>query len=427
APPPHTGLLTVRARHAAGDVTPKPGLFRSLLGQSATRFAHPDDHAAIAAAEQGQLESADGIVRTEVRLVRPDGEIRWAWASITPTPGPNGEAWTLAIVQDVTARKAAENALRESQSDLAAIAAVARCVQAGEDPRPTVVRSVRNLSGASTVSMVELNDPDHLVVTAGAGEATVGILVPLQDVSMTARVWATGEAVFLADAADHPLINSAMLAVNGTVSALWQPVVVTGSVQALLIVTWSHRVADPGDRAVRAVRVIADEAAVSLQAKRLRAELENSASTDPLTGSLNRRAWDSRLDELVASTSIADGALTIALVDLDHFKDYNDNYGHGAGDLFLRDFATAARRALRLSDVFARWGGEEFVIALPGTTPEQNISILERIRACVPGGFTCSVGYTTWAAGESIAVTISRADAALYDAKQAGRDRLALR
>jgi PAS domain S-box-containing protein len=337
---------------------------RELIDATATDFAHPDDHHLIESCEQGQKDSPDGVLRMEVRFVRPDGELRWAWLSITPTPGPAGENWTLCIAQDVTARKAAETALRESEADLAEIAAVARCVQSGDDPRPVVVSSVRKLSGASTVSMVEAFDDDMLVVTANAGIDVLGLTVSLRDVSMTAHVWRTGQQMFLTDAADHPLVNPALLALDEAVSVLWQPVIVQGEVVAMLNVTWRRRIGDPGDRAVRVVGVIADEAGYSLHAARLRRELERSATTDPLTGSLNRRAWDAQLRLLMDRARLSGAPLTVALVDLDHFKSYNDTLGHSAGDVLLTEFAGEARTCLRKHDVFARWGGEEFIVAL---------------------------------------------------------------
>ncbi|CAN5863679.1 hypothetical protein BH09ACT7_BH09ACT7_20380 [soil metagenome] len=154
-------------------------------------------------------------------------------------------------------------------------------------------------------------------------------------------------------------------------------------------------------------------------------ELAHSASTDPLTGTLNRRAWDTQLPGLLEVTVRSGAPLVIAVVDLDNFKTYNDTHGHNAGDGALRSFATAARTTLRGRDVFARWGGEEFILALPDTTSEQAVQILDLVRSCVPDSQTCSIGYTTWQPTESMAHAITRADTALYRAKTLGRDQLA--
>lgn len=155
-----------------------------------------------------------------------------------------------------------------------------------------------------------------------------------------------------------------------------------------------------------------------------RAALERFASTDPLTGLLNRRGWDSSLSALLPHVRQDATPWVIALIDFDHFKAYNDAHGHSQGDELLRSFAGTARSALRPQDLFARWGGEEFILALTGTPPEEIPGILNRIRACVPAGQTCSVGYTTWRPPESLDHAVNRADAALYQAKTLGRNRI---
>ncbi|MDY6996902.1 MAG: diguanylate cyclase [Actinomycetota bacterium] len=155
------------------------------------------------------------------------------------------------------------------------------------------------------------------------------------------------------------------------------------------------------------------------------AELKHSASTDPLTGLLNRRAWDDRLRAILDTADITGCGLTIAVVDLDHFKIYNDTHGHDAGDVLLQRFTTVAGASLRRTDVFARWGGEEFLIALPDTTLEQARQILGRVRRSVPADQTCSIGYTAYHSPEPLSETLSRADKALYLAKSRGRNRVA--
>ena len=149
------------------------------------------------------------------------------------------------------------------------------------------------------------------------------------------------------------------------------------------------------------------------------AALRHSASTDALTGLLNRRGWDKALKTLLDQETV------IALVDLDNFKSYNDAHGHNAGDALLRDFAAVVRAALRQHDVFARWGGEEFIIALPDTEVDHATHLLDRIRCSVPATQTCSIGFTTWQPPEPFSHALTRADHALYQAKNQGRDRIA--
>ena len=154
------------------------------------------------------------------------------------------------------------------------------------------------------------------------------------------------------------------------------------------------------------------------------ANLRHIAATDPLTGALNRRAWHDQLQSLLDSGDGSVLPMTIALIDLDDFKSYNDIHGHDAGDRQLLKFTQVAYAALRDRDVFARWGGEEFIVALPQVTPREAATILERIRVRVPSGQTCSIGYTEWQPSEPLRDSITRADRALYEAKRLGRNRL---
>ena len=198
-----------------------------------------------------------------------------------------------------------------------------------------------------------------------------------------------------------------------------------GEVIAVLNVVWNTVLSGPDDKAIAAVRVLVDEAGASLHAVQLRTELERFAATDPLTGALNRRAWEAQLFTLMEQSRANSTPLTIALIDLDYFKAFNDAYGHAAGDNLLREFAATVLGQLRSSDLFARWGGEEFVVALTDCDVDRAAAMLHRVRSAVPERQSCSIGHTIWEPGETMAACIGRADAALYRAKRAGRDRLA--
>ncbi len=111
------------------------------------------------------------------------------------------------------------------------------------------------------------------------------------------------------------------------------------------------------------------------------------------------------------------------MLDLDHFKDYNDRQGHQAGDRLLKQLAGAWSNELRASDTLARYGGEEFALLLPTCSPERAIDVVGRLREATPDGQTCSAGIAAWDGTEAAAELIERADRALYEAKRAGRDR----
>ena len=115
--------------------------------------------------------------------------------------------------------------------------------------------------------------------------------------------------------------------------------------------------------------------------------------------------------------------LCVAILDLDHFKAYNDANGHPAGDALLAGAALMWRRELRPTDILARYGGEEFAAVLPACTLEGAKVVVERIRAATPAGQTVSAGIAQWDGAEDNEALVARADAALYRAKAAGRDR----
>jgi diguanylate cyclase (GGDEF)-like protein/PAS domain S-box-containing protein len=150
------------------------------------------------------------------------------------------------------------------------------------------------------------------------------------------------------------------------------------------------------------------------------------ARTDQLTGLPNRRAWDEELRRELDRAKRHGHSVTIAFLDLDLFKAYNDAHGHPAGDGLLREAADAWRLSIRLSDLFARVGGEEFAVLFPHCPPGNAPALMERLRVATPKGETCSAGIAVWDGEESAEELMRRADAALYEAKEQGRDRAVL-
>ncbi|WP_192562985.1 diguanylate cyclase [Pseudomonas gozinkensis] len=165
-------------------------------------------------------------------------------------------------------------------------------------------------------------------------------------------------------------------------------------------------------------------------------EQRQKALIDPLTGLPNRAAWTERLEHEIAQWQQHGNTLSLAMLDLDHFKRINDNYGHLAGDKVLKIIATVLRKRLRGSDFIARFGGEEFVLLLPATPPAVGAKLLETLRASIeacPFHFkgervtiTVSMGLAAFRPGEHSDLVLKRADQALYRAKNAGRNRVEL-
>ena len=155
---------------------------------------------------------------------------------------------------------------------------------------------------------------------------------------------------------------------------------------------------------------------------RLVSRLHGLAHTDPLTGIPNRRVWDEELPRELERARRMGTALCVAMIDLDHFKLYNDRYGHQAGDLLLKEATSAWHAEVRSTDLLARYGGEEFVLLLPACVLDRATAIVERLQAVTPQ-VTCSIGVACWDFHESATELVERADQALYLAKTDGRNR----
>ncbi|MEW8029655.1 MAG: GGDEF domain-containing protein [Candidatus Thiodiazotropha sp.] len=179
----------------------------------------------------------------------------------------------------------------------------------------------------------------------------------------------------------------------------------------------------------------AEEQSLSLQSevKKLRDEI----STDALTGLFNRRALNKRMNELVEAHSDASTPFSILMLDIDHFKRFNDNFGHVIGDEVIRRVGLIMRDQLRDVDFPARYGGEEFTVLLPEADITHAVSIAQSIHQSVAKlilikrstkeklpSVTVSVGAASYRRGDSPESLLERADQALYQAKEAGRNRI---
>ncbi len=200
-----------------------------------------------------------------------------------------------------------------------------------------------------------------------------------------------------------------------------------------------------------AIRLDAERARVDAEVLRLRAtELENDkrslqsqaeqlsrhANEDPLTGLGNRRYFSQRLAQMRAQGAAAPAPVVLAIADIDNFKQVNDRFSHASGDQVLRQVGALFREHCRPQDAVARFGGEEFVLALTDTSPEAALRIADRLRHCIaehdwpsiaPGlAITISIGLAGCDADAATDHAIARADMALYAAKRNGRNRIQL-
>lgn len=165
------------------------------------------------------------------------------------------------------------------------------------------------------------------------------------------------------------------------------------------------------------------------------AELERLATVDPLTGLWNRREVLSKLQEHIKHAGRCGEELSLLMLDIDHFKRVNDRYGHITGDDVLEKVATLMLHNIRDTDIAGRYGGEEFLIVLPGTDLPHGLSVAERLRQVIEAAemrelqgnvfsITVSQGFCSYKRGDNIYSLIARTDSALYRAKQKGRNRV---
>jgi two-component system cell cycle response regulator len=185
------------------------------------------------------------------------------------------------------------------------------------------------------------------------------------------------------------------------------------------------------------IGIIARELSGPMRMTSLMEESQRLATVDGLTGSMNRRAFVAALEQALAVCSRYGHELSLILLDVDHFKQINDRFGHNTGDAVLVELGRHLRSQVRASDITARWGGEEFVVALTCTGESGALQFAERLRKSIEGlsiaepsgsrvPVTASIGVSCFRAGQSLQGLVDRSDQAMYVAKSSGRNRVAL-
>ncbi len=364
----------------------------------------------------------------DIELSRADGTRFPAVVSCVPTDLGDGSRSFLNTVRDVTELRAHEAAQRHHAERLANIADVIREVGHCDplEARPVICRTALALmDGAHAVSLWEDGHDGGMATTATRPETTAPYrIAPSQHEHGARVVMETGQPLFVADAADSPHCDRRIIALLGAESVLFHPIADPQGVRGALAISWPERREAIDDNDLMMIGVLAGEAALAMQRADLLGRLDELTRTDELTGLPNRRAWDELLEHELAVAERHGKPLAVAMLDLDHFKSYNDRHGHLAGDRLLRAAAAAWGSSLRATDVLARWGGEEFALLLPGCDATGATTLVERLRGSLPDDVTFSAGVVSSDGRDAARALMDAADRALYQAKDEGRDRV---
>jgi diguanylate cyclase (GGDEF)-like protein len=295
-----------------------------------------------------------------------------------------------------------------------------------ESAAPTICEAAVKVADATGASLWQpTSDGGGLEATASTEPELVGSVVLLiGQPSGAIRAFNNREPFFVAEAPGNSEVDQRLVEQLGVASILFQPILRDGNPTGVLVVHWDEPVPALHSETDQVLGLLSAEASIAIERTKLLERLERAARTDDLTGLPNRRAWDEHLARELARAERKASSLCVAMLDLDHFKDYNDRNGHQGGDRFLKESAAAWQARIRETDLIARYGGEEFAIALLDCELDEAIETLDLMRQATPEGESSSAGVVAWDGEESEAELVSRADAVLYEAKRAGRDRV---
>ncbi len=273
-------------------------------------------------------------------------------------------------------------------ANLGRLAELSRTISAAEDSetaRDAICAAVLDLTEAKVVTLWEPLPDGELEAMATSDPGLRGATVPVdQHHSGVARAFRDREWLFAGDSAADSRLDPELVQRFECAACLFWPVLDGDSVVAVIMVGWAEPMRAMSPRLEAMMTMLAVEVAVGLERVHRRDALTTAAATDPLTGLPNRRWWDALIERELTASATAGAPLSVAAIDLDNFKAWNDEHGHAAGDALLREAATVWKRELRAGDVLARVGGDEFLVALPGCDAERAVEIINRLNAAMP-------------------------------------------
>jgi diguanylate cyclase (GGDEF)-like protein len=354
----------------------------------------------------------------DVRVRMPDGAVRWF--SLVVRPADDGAA---VVLSDIDAARAAEG-------ERAALRRIADGISRADDPGAVygrVAEEAGTLLSADGAGVVRFDREARTAVILGRWAADAALAqaapqaLPLDGEGATARVAATGMSARVVYGSGGPYPWRAAVTVPIRVGGmLW------GALGAVSL-DGTRLTEDAEERLARFAELVG----LAVANADAREQLVRQARTDPLTGLPHHGTFHRQLHEEIARSARFGSVLSLAVIDIDHFKTVNDAHGHEVGDATLRAVASRLSAHARVVDLAARVGGEEFGWLMPGTPLQGARAAAERFRSAVAGeGFgpveslTVSVGVAQLTEADADGSALfRRADAALFAAKAAGRDR----
>lgn len=411
-------------------------------------FTYPDDRIAT---EQRLDHLADGSLDTyqiEKRFVRKDGTIIWCNVAVTSIRNDLHELEaTIAIVTDITERKQAEEALKRAHEqqvaelegynrEITLLNAMSdrlhRCATTDEAYR--VVGNFGSQLFARQSGGVYLLDPEHTVVRAVASWG----YVPECDLVFNANTCQVLSMESANRMDDFPCtLGCENQTGEPTCNSICVPLIIHGEKIGVFRLCSQDSSSDQAyDTMRRLARIVAEHLVLALTNLRMRERLRDLAIRDALTGLFNRRYLDETLVRELRRAQRQQHKVGVIMLDIDHFKQFNDTYGHDAGDTLLREMAIFLQKHIRSDDIACRYGGEEFMLILPGASLDDTQRRALDLRTGVKrlevqhngqwlGRVTISVGVAVFPDhGSTDDEIIKAADKALFLAKRRGRDQV---
>jgi diguanylate cyclase (GGDEF)-like protein/PAS domain S-box-containing protein len=361
--------------------------------------------------------SAGQVWRGEICNRRKDGSFYWVASTILPFVDENGlPSRYVSVRTDITAIKEAQHVLERSRAELEQLVQI----RSGElAEREEVLRSITN---AAQDAVVMIDSAGRVTYWNPAAENMFGF----------AEAEVTGKGLHELIVPERYLERAHAGFSHFSTSGEGPVIGRTTTLRA------KHRNGDefPVDVSLSAIKLRGQWSAVGIvrdatERVQIEERLKQLATTDTLTGICNRRHFDEVLASEIDRAARFSSPLSLILFDIDHFKRINDTFGHQAGDRVLTQLAVVVGNTIRTVDLFARWGGEEFVVLLPGSDLNAGRLLAEKLRMAIEkqafsdvGQVTCSFGVAEYVPGDSMDALMKKVDRCLYHAKASGRNRV---